>query len=329
MEIAQVGCSSSECVSAALDDLDQEGRGEWKVTKCDHDGFWKSHAQLVRESEALAGKYPEVEELRDREVVLGFLGRSHVGDVICASSLARLLATERNCRVLSVRHRSTYKVLENNPHISGYCNAGRIALSSYISGPGQISQKLNRSFGFAPDPFIRGDLFLSDDELKWAWAVRNMLPRNRPVAIVIAGSRTDNHAVPTADLQWQRWIDVIGRRFTVVQVAVTKFSCLEETARLTEGDKRAWRPDQILDNCILLENISARQFFAVFAIADMFVGRNTAGMHVAAAMQVPSLIVLSKRRYPRFPTFPENIHPPSWKHESFFYPYHNFLLQSD
>jgi ADP-heptose:LPS heptosyltransferase len=317
----------AESVSASLDDLRAEGYGRWVIAAPDAEAYWRAHRQVEREAAEFAGLYPHLEDLRDQDVVLGFLGRSHLGDVLCTSPLVRRLATERNCRVYAVRHRAIFKTLESNPHLTGYRNEDRVSLSPHVLGPGHMVQKLTRAFGLSIDPFPKGELYLSDAELKWAWSVRGGWPRNRPVAIVSAGSRTDNSVVPSSTLQWQEWVDVLSRRFTVVQVAVTNIQCLEEVARLSDENRRTWRPDHILDNCYVMENLSVRQFFSLFAVADMFIGTNSGGMHIAAAMNVPALIALPKLKYPLLPTFPDRVDSGPWRHESFLYPQHTFLHQ--
>lgn len=324
MTPARTVCSPCESVAAAISDLRAAGAC---LVSPEADRYWSQHSELVEESHACAGLYPHLESLRDKEVVLGFLGRSHLGDIICMSPLPRLL-TQRGCRVFVVRHRGIYKVFANNPYLAGYKNEERLPLSDFARGPGHIIQKLARAFGIAPDPFPKGELYLSDDELRWAWSVRRSLPRNKPVAIVCANSVSDNCVVPSASLGWQRCVDVLERRFAVVQVAVTRMSCIEEVMRPTRQHVAAWRPDRVLDNCFVLENLPARHFFALFAVSSFFVGTNTGSSHVAAAFGVPSLLVLGARQYRTPPRFPDRINGNQWRHESFLYPQGTFVLQA-
>lgn len=312
--------AAPEAITAAADDLAARG---FTVVRPDADGYWAQHAEVVEESAAYAGAFPHLESLRNTDVVLGFLGRSHLGDVVCTSHLVRLLTVERGCRVFSVRHRTQYKVFENNPYLAGYRNENRIGLSEVLRGPGNITQQVARAFGFAPDPFPRGEIYLSDAEQRWAWALRASLPRNRPVAVLCAGSVTDNCGIPSRSFGWQSIVDSLASRFTVIQLAVTRMDCLEEVMRPSPPQAAAWRPDAILDNCIVLENLPVRRFFATFAVAGLYAGTNAGGAHVAAAFSVPSIIVVGARQYRNLLRFPNRKHGESG---SFLYPHNTFVL---
>jgi ADP-heptose:LPS heptosyltransferase len=177
------------------------------------------------------------------------------------------------------------------------------------------------------EAFPRGELDFSEDELAWAWRERSKLPRNKPVALVAPGSITDEAKLPASALYWTDWVDSLARELTIVQAPSTKASVLEEVVRLTERQRKWWRPDPILDNAYLFENLSLRLFLALFAVVDLYLDRNSGGSHVAAAMNVPAIIALPRSRYPDVPTFPDPASDRPWRHESFLYPYHSFLLQ--
>jgi ADP-heptose:LPS heptosyltransferase len=311
---------SAERLIASLDDLEREG---CQVVRADPDRYWQQHVQLERDSKPFVGMYPHLESLHDADVVLGFLGGFHLGDIVCVTSLVRMLALERQCRVYVVRHRGSYKVFENNPHLKGFRNEGRMSLNEITRGPGHIIQKLTRAFGLPLQPIPRGEIHLSDAEQKWAWSMRASLPRNRPVAVVCAGSVTDNTVMPTQSLEWQTCVNILARYFTVIQIVVTRMSVLEEVMRPLPGHVASFRPDRILDNCFVLENLPARHFFSVFSIASLFVGTNTGSAHVAAAFSVPSIVLLGSRKYPKPPVFPDSSR---WHHESFLYPQHSFVM---
>ena len=286
--------------------------------------FWQGWAELT--NDAFDERFDRLDEVRGKDIVLGFLGRSHIGDVLCMSRLVRLLTTHYSCRVHVVRHRSTYKVLENHPHLAGYSNDHRVHLSECARGPGHMIQKLERYFGLPLDPFPRPEIHLSSEESHWAWQMRSMLPRNRPVALVCRGSITDNGIARADTLEWQNWVNILSNRFTVVHVALTDIARLEEAVRLRDSARAAWRPDQILDNCFVFENLTTRQFFAIFSVVDLYFGPNTGGAHLAAAFDVPAVVVLNSRQYRSMPAFPDRIEGNRWHHESFLYPYHSFLL---
>jgi hypothetical protein len=320
---------ATESLHTAVGDLGGESKGRWTISSPDPDEFWPAHRRLLDEPELVTEQVAGLREICDRDVVLGFLGRSHLGDTVCTTPLARSLVTERNCRVFSARLRGTYKVFENNPYLAGFRNEERISMTPCAIGSGHIIQRLARTFGFAVDPFPKGQIYLSDEEIAWAWNLRSQLPRNRPIVIVSAGSITDNLIVPSSTLLWQEWIDILSRRFTVIQVAATHLGVVEEVVRVSDVQRRKWRPDTVLDNCFVLENLSVRQFFSVFSIADLFVGTSSGGMHVAAAFEVPCVIALPGSKYRQAPSFPNVGDEGPWAHEAFLYPYHTFMLQHD
>lgn len=286
--------------------------------------FWAG-SQDVR-SEACQRRYGGLETLDGGEIVLGFLGRCHLGDVVCVSGLVRRLKEQYGCRVHCVRHRATYAVLAENPYLDGFRNDPRVSLTDAVSGSGNMIQRIERFFALPVSAFPRGELYLSDAELQWSWQFRGMLPRSRPVAIVSAGAITDFGAMPGDRTRWQKWIDMLGDTHTVVQPAVTDLRCLEQVTRLPAGYASSWRPDHIYDNCIILENLPIRQFFALFAVAGLFLGTNTGSMHVAAAMGVPAIVVLSHHKYGDAPVFPEPGQARGWRHQTFLYPYHSYLM---
>jgi ADP-heptose:LPS heptosyltransferase len=317
----------NSAVSLAVDLLRSGSRGRWQLVEPCEESFWRGHADLVAEVARSEPEHPQLRSLQEQEVVLGFLGASHLGDVLCTTPLARLLKEQRACKVFVIRHRSTYNVFANNPHIEGFKNDPAVPLSPVASGSGQIIQRLTAAFGFGVDPFPKGEIYLSDAELQWAWSVRATLPRNRPVALVAPGSITDEQKLSTGQLHWQEWVDALAKEFTVVQAPVTKVETLEEVIRLTDQQRRLWLPDSILNNIYVLENLPLRHFIAMFAVIDLFLGRNSGGAHVAAAMGVPGIVALSRRKYSDVLDFPDRGPGRPWRHQSFLYPHHTFLLQ--
>ena len=225
---SQKDIPTTENAVAAAADLEQAARGRWQMVQPDATEFWRSNGVV----ECAETKLDYLGALLGQEVVLGFLGRSHLGDAICTSMLPRLLVKERDCRVYSARLRSVSKAFESNAFLSGYRNENRLTLSDFTVGPGHMIQRLTRAFGFGVDPFPPGELYFSDDELKWAWGIRRMLPRNRPLVIVSVGSVTDNTSTPSSSMCWNEWIRVLSGRFTVLQTAITSISCIEEVVRL-------------------------------------------------------------------------------------------------
>ncbi|MCL4199568.1 MAG: hypothetical protein KJZ69_18895 [Phycisphaerales bacterium] len=316
--------AQSACAEAAIAGVERDFAGMGAMVRLSDAQFWRAHAEL--EEETPIPRFDGLAALEGGDIVLGFLGRSHLGDVVCMSGLVRRLTECYGCRVYCVRHRATLAVLDANPFLAGFRNEDRVALNDCAHGPGHITQKLERAFGLPISPFPKGEIYLTNEELEWSWQLRSILPRNRPVAVVCVGSLSDNRIVPSSSLGWQDYVKVLAKDFSVIQIAVTSIAVVEGLTRLADSHRSAWRPDSILDDCIVLENLAPREFFSVFAIADLFLGTNTGAMHVAAAFEVPSIVVLSSRQYAHAPTFPDRIQGNRWRHESFLYPYHGFLM---
>jgi len=308
------------CGDAVLDDLEGEG---FRIRRESVDSYWNSYQVTLHGQNGLGR--PRFDLSGRNQVTLGFLGSSHLGDVLCTTPLARLIRLRFGAQVFVVRHRSTYKAFANNPYLSGHSNEQIIPLSEYAQGPGHIIQKLMDSFGLGIDPFPKPEVFLTSEETKWAWEERSHLPRNKPVAFVSLGSITEGRLVRRNPVIWQRIVDCLRKRYTVVQLALTKIAPLDETIRVDEAFLRRWQPDPVLENCMVYENLGLRRFLSLFSVADLFVGVNSGGMHAAAAFDVPSLIVLDSSRYGDYPVFPVMTEG-RWTGEAFLYPQHTFIF---
>lgn len=310
-------------IATDADVLDEFEKSGWSVSRSQADRYFEWWQETQEFAPPLVPPV-DYETVREAGVSLGFLGLSHLGDVLCSSTLPRKIKETHGVDVFFVRHRSTINFLMHNPFVSGFRNEGRIALKDLARGTGHIIQKLERSFGVPLEPFPRPEIYLSDDEHAFAWKVRATLPRDRPLAVICTNSITDNMAGGTANY-WRRWAEILGQRYCVVQPALTTIEPLEEVVRLSDVNRSAWRPDEPLDNCYVLENLRCRQFLSLFSVADFYLGPNSGGAHAAAAFDIPSLVILPRRQYPHPPNFPDRIQGARWRHESFLYPQHDFL----
>lgn len=287
----------------------------------DPDAYWPSWqgAQTTPSPRRFEG----IPELEGGEIGLGFYLTSHIGDALCASTLPRKLATRYGCKVYVVNHRSTRNVFAENPYVSGFRSTGDVSLSQCLAGPGHLIQKLERFFGLPSDPYPRPEIYLSDTELQWAWGVRSQWPADRPVVLLSTGALTDSRAEKYATMGWQDWVDAVAPLATVVQLALTDMSCYEEAVAVHDFLRPRWEADALLRNCAVLENLPPRRFLAIFAVADMHVGPTAAGCQIAAAMRLPSLVVLNAANPPeklRFPNPDDGAH----NTQSFLYPQHVF-----
>lgn len=293
------------------------------IVRPDPAAYWSVSKDLF--PDASQPRFDGIKELRDGTVVLGFYCRSHIGDVLCTSTLPRKLVEKYGCRVFVVRHRSTHNLFANNPYVSGFRNVGRIHLTECLVGPGHFIQKLERFFCLPIDPYPRPEVYLSHDESKWAWEIRQMLPRNKPVVLVCTRSVTDSNDGSFTTARWQAWVDLLGQQATVVQLALTAVAAYEKAVFLRDDNRRRFHVESVLDNCFVLQNLTPRQFVAVFSVADGYFGTNSGGSHVAAAFDVPSIVVLNSVTNPERLRFP-NPYPAQRNPESFLYPQHSFVF---
>ena len=256
-------------------------------------------------------------------IVLGFFGISHLGDAIMTTGLPRKIFQRLGKMVYVVHHPSTVGVFAYNPYVAAFKNDGYVTLTDKMTGPGHIIQKVERGLGLPVDPVPKGELYFSDEELRWAWDQRRQWRRKKPACILATGAFTDSSAERFSGLAWDRMARVLRRSFTLVQLMLTSVAHYKSETVLTDGLLGAWDPDTPVDGAIHYTNLPLRQYMSLFAVADCHVGPTSAGAHIAAALGMPALIVLNRIANPNQVVFP---HPRAgmWM-ESFLYPQHTFV----
>lgn len=300
----------------------------WALERLRDDGFavlppLAANAKRLWESARAYRAPPPAARRAGQTVVLGLLGAGHLGDVVCCSTLPRKLVQEYGWRVQMVCHRGVAQVFMGNPYVSGLLKRAGMRCGARLKRQGHVIQRLEASFGLEPDLEPRGEIYLSADELAWGAMVRRSLAEGRPLAIVAVGSLSDSRFGHKPFGAWERWGELLAQRYRVVQLALTDRRALLGTVPVRGERLRSWQPDPLMRNCAVLENLSPREFFSLFAEADLFLGCNSGGAHVAAAFRVPSIVVLPTRQYGGKRLFSRL--PPGHDSRSFLYPQHAFL----
>lgn len=264
-----------------------------------------------------------VNRARSGAIVLGRLSAAHTGDTVCTSSLPRKLSLQYGCRVFVVEHRCTSLVFRNNPYVSGFVKRKGVRLGHAAGGDGHIIHRLEQAFGLSMELEPRGELHLTPAERDWASEFRNRLAGS-PVAVISSGCLTVSRFGVQRAGGWNAIAQALSAQYSVIQLAVTRFATLRETVIASVRKARQWRADQILSCATVLRDPRFREYIAMISCADLFVGPNSGGSHIAAALGVPAVIVLDKTKYASHRLFRRN--EAYWSKEDFLYPQHTMVL---
>ena len=201
-------------------------------------------------------------------VVLGTFCAVHLGDTLCTTTLPRLIRQKTGRLVYLVDNPMLRIVFEHNPHVSGYVAGPATNLKERLRGEGHMLQRLEQAFGLPVQPLPKPEIYLSDSERAWADSERRRLPVDRPVCILSTSAVTDWSNA--GSVNWPEVARLLSFRYSVVQPVL--FEAPVPGAHVYRG-------------------LGVRQYFALIAIADAFVGATSGGTHVAAAFSVPSPVV--------------------------------------
>lgn len=231
------------------------------------------------------------------QIILGPWSAGHLGDVLCTSPLPRLLKSQGICTYI-IEHPNTCAVFQNNPNISGFVT-GRSGTPRWLLGTdGHVLQRILQEYELPINPIPKPEIYLDADERAWASAQRQQWPANRPVCILSCTAITDGHNLE--QVNWNLVVNVLKRRYTVVQPTLSE-------------------PE--LPDCIAYRNLPVRRYMALFSVAECFFGGTSGGSHLAAAFDVPAVIVLWRTLESNL-CFPAS--GPNFK-AMFLYPQHWFI----
>jgi hypothetical protein len=229
---------------------------------------------------------------------------SHLGDVLCLSPLPRLLNLHRGLEVYVADGPIPRGVFKNNPYVVGMARRPRpVSISASPVGYGHALQRVLQSFELPLHPIPKPELYFSEQERAWARQLRSKWSTNRPVCLLSCGALTD--ADNLAKVNWTFVVQRLARRFTVVQ---------------------AIGPKEIpIPGAIPCRRLSLRHYLCLFTAVDFFVGGTSGGTHIAAALDIPAIVVIWQALQDQlhFPILDFNI-------KSFFlYPQHWFIASEE
>lgn len=238
---------------------------------------------------------------------LGTYSREHLGDALCTSPLPRMLWEQTGRGAYVPDHPTARAVFRQNPYVSGYLPGGA-PLCRLARGHGHVIQRIVQALELPLPTRPRPEIYLSPDERRWARRVRRELAGRRRMCILSTGAMTD--AGNLARVDWSAAAGALGRRHVVVQPVVR-----EPVAR----------------GATALRGLTLRRYMALIAEADLFVGGTSGGSHVAAAFDVPAIIVVWRElhREARFPVAAGGEAGELRFKASFLYPHHALLCAED
>jgi hypothetical protein len=253
--------------------------------------------------------------------VLGTYGAAHLGDILCATLLPRLLSEAGVGRVHILDRQVCRTVFSNNPHVAGFSEGHTISLDRRVRGAGHIIQRLLNSFELPLNGAVKPELYFSEEELKWARTERNKIGGGKPICILASRGFTD--AWHLAMVDWKGLARALSKSYTVIHPVLTnKFTYQDQIGGA--GDNWACEPQ--IEQAITYRDLPLRRYLSLFTFADLYVGGPSGGSHVAAAMAVPATIILWKKKLEAlvFPV-PAN----KWSVDVFLYPQHQFLAAEE
>ncbi len=234
-------------------------------------------------------------------ITLGVESYNHLGDCLCTTPVPRLLCEGGNRAVFVSEEPNCRVVFANNPYVNGY-GPGGIPLFAQARGNGHWIQRIQQGLDLPIDSVPKPELFLSQSEVTWAARQRQLLPPSRSVCVLSTSAVSDCANLEQVD--WASVVEGLSERYTVVQPVLGEAG---------------------VPGAIVLRNLPVRLYIALVAVADCFVGGTSGGSHVAAAFDVPALVVCwrSLLDHVRFPV--SGLGPQA----AFLYPQQWFIASED
>lgn len=213
-------------------------------------------------------------------ITLGPLGNGHLGDVLCTSPLPRLLTLHRKVVVQITDHPMLRDVFKCNPYVAGIGTGPTILPGQSATGDGHVLQRVLQGLELPLDPHVKPEVYLDPLERKWAAEERRRYTLDKPICLVSAGAITDRGNLNQVD--WPSVVQVLNQRYTVLQ---------------------AVHLEAEIPGAVVYSDLPLRKYMALFSVADCFFGGTSGGSHLAAAFEVPAVVVIWRalQRELRFP----------------------------
>lgn len=249
-----------------------------------------------------------------RSFCLGLVAAAHLGDTLCTSTLPRQVYQEYGVQACVADHECTRTVFANNPHVKEFISFGTICLK--LKPSGHLIQRFQSFYDVRVERIPRPDIYLSEQERAWAQSEKSRWPSGLPICLLSPQSISDRWFF--ADVDWGAIIAALAERCTVVQPVLATSDVYREQLKNTMYSHETGNRYGL----VFYEDLTLRQYMALFTVVDAFCGVTSGGAHVAAAFDVPAMILvwdyLAKQI--QFPSIKPGFHTCN-----FLYPQHNFL----
>lgn len=245
---------------------------------------------------------------------LGLFVAAHLGDTLCTSTLPRQVHEEYGKKVVVTDHECTRTIFANNMHVQEFISLG--FMRPKLKCVGHLIQRLQLYFDVCISKLPKPDLFISEQERSWVESEKERWPRGLPTCLLSPQSFTDRRHF--ADVDWDSIRESLLKRSTVVQPILTTHDVYREQLKNRISSHTIDNPDGL----VLYQDLSLRQYIALFSVVDAFCGVTSGGAHVAAAFDVPAMILVwdDLANQIQFPSTKPGFHTCN-----FLYPQHNFL----
>lgn len=234
-----------------------------------------------------------------------FIGQvsAGLGDLVLYSHLPRLIKSHfRGYQVFVYESDMSRIVFANNPYINGFTKDKRMLWNKKGSGvdygSGHLTQMKARFLGIKKS-LPRGELYINAEEKSFASV-------SKPIATIHAHGKTISS--PISDEIWAAIVKELQRTHHVIQLKSTEENIIEGVEQIVSG----------IRECIVQQSV-----------ANIHVGIDSGFTHTAAALDVPTVVILDRIGVNR-PLLQEGVHQlvlPQLRgrHLNFLYPQHTYL----
>ncbi|MCX5786684.1 MAG: hypothetical protein NTX59_13465 [Elusimicrobia bacterium] len=209
-----------------------------------------------------------------------FIGerKSHIGDYLTYTNVPRMLKEKyKGCRVFAAPHRFAEEVFKLNPYVDSIRDIpGREPAGAFREfGFGNSHQRRLRVFGIYTTEEPAPELYCSQRESDAAAEWRSKVPKNKKVLLVHTSGRTVGNV-----LSWFAWNRIFKK--TRDQIHWVQFGF--------PGDQKIPCHERLWD----VKSLGTAA--ALMKQADLFIGPNSAPMHLFAFHRKPAVILHNEIR---------------------------------
>jgi hypothetical protein len=193
-------------------------------------------------------------------------------------------------------------VFKCNPYVVGIGSRATVLPGESAVGDGHVLQRVLQGFELPIDPLPRPEVYLDNGERAWAASQRRRWPSVKPPCLLSAGAITDRGNLE--QVNWSHVARILAEHYTIIQAVLSE-------------------PE--IPGAFVYRGLPLRRYMALFSVVDCFFGGTSGGSHLAAAFDIPAVVVIwrSLLRELRFPVSGLGITA------AFLYPQHWFVAAED